>query len=76
MFIQPPVLTVKRLRRSGVGVEDKYQKPELDQFVGLVAKQLGKGTREDSLDLPYFYGQVALYKKMAENCNIQSICDS
>ena len=86
-LIQPVVITVKKYKGVKIAldvralnnevVKDKYQMPNLEHLVDLVAEQLDNKEQEKaldtSLDLRYAYGQVPLEKETAKHCNFQII---
>ena len=86
-FIQPVVITVKKDKsvkialdaraRNNEFVKDKYQMPNLEHLVDLVAEQLdneeqGKALYT-SLDIRYACGEVPLEEETAKHCNFQII---
>ena len=87
LFIQPVVITVKKDKSVKIAldsrainneiVKDKYQMPNLEHLVDLVAEQLDNKEQEKalytSLDMRYAYGQVPLEKETAKHCNFQII---
>ena len=90
-FIQPVVITVKKDKSVKIAldaralnneiVKDKYQMPNLEHLVDLVAEQLDNKEQEKalytSLDMRYAYGQVPLEEETAKHCNFQIIgCES
>ena len=57
-------------------MKDKYQMPNLEHLVDMVAEQLAgeKGeVKYTSLDMLYAYGQVPLDRETAKHCNFQII---
>ena len=86
-FIQPIVITVKRDKSVKIAldaralnnelIKDKYQMPNLEHLVDMVAEQLDNSVKRQawytSLDMRYAYGQVPLDKKPARHCNFQII---
>ena len=86
-FIQPVVITVKKDKSVKIAlharalhneiVKDKYQMPNLEHLVDLVAEQLDNKEQEKalytSLDMRYVYGQVPLEEETAKHCNFQII---
>ena len=58
-------------------VKDKYQMPNLEHLVDMVAEQLDTENEGiawyTSLDMQYAYGQVPLNKETAKHCNFQII---
>ena len=86
-FIQPIVITVKRDKSVKIAldaralnkevVKDKYQMPNLEHLVDMVAEQLDTENEGiawyTSLDMQYAYGQVPLNKETAKHCNFQII---
>ena len=86
-FIQPIVFTVKRDKSVKIAldaralnkevVKDKYQMPNLEHLVDMVAEQLDTENEGiawyTSLDMQYAYGQVPLNKETAKHCNFQII---
>ena len=83
-FIQPVVITVKKDKSVKIAralnneiVKDKYQMPNLEHLVDLVAEQLDNKEQEKalytSLDMRYAYGQVPLEEETAKHCNFQII---
>ena len=86
-FIQPVVITVKKDKSVKIAldaralnneiVKDKYQMPNIEHLVDLVAEQLdnkenGKALYT-SLDMRYAYGQVPLDEDTSKHCNFQFI---
>ena len=86
VFIQPTVITVKKDRSVKIALDaralnkaidkDKYQMPNLDNLLDMVAEKLD--TEEDeawfsSVDMTYAYGQVPLHQLTAKHCNFQII---
>ena len=86
-FIQPVVITVKKDKSVKIAldaralnneiVKDKYQMPNLEHLVDLVAQQLDNKEQEKalytSLHMRYAYGQVPLEEETAKHCNFQII---
>ena len=84
-FIQPVVITVKKDKNVKIAldaralnneiVKDKYQMPNLEHLVDLVAEQLDNKEKAlyTSLDMRYAYGQVPLEEGTAKHCNFQII---
>ena len=87
-FIQPVVITVKRDKSVKIAldaralnnelIKDKYQMPNLELLVDMVAEQLDNSTSGQawytSLDMRYAYGQVPLDEETARHCNFQITC--
>ena len=86
VFIQPTVITVKKDRSVKVALDaralnkaidkDKYQMPNLDNLLDMVAKKLDTEEGEawfSSVDMTYAYGQVPLHQLPAKHCNFQII---
>ena len=86
-YIQPVVITVKKDKSVKIAldaraldneiVKEKYQMPNVETLVDLVAEQLdnkeqGKALYT-SLDLRYAYGKVPLNEGTAKHCNFQII---
>ena len=74
VFIQPTVITVKKDRSVKIALDaralnkaidkDKYQMPNLDNFLDMVAEKLDTEEGEawfSSVDMTYAYGQVPLH---------------
>ena len=86
-FIQPVVITVKKDKSVKIAldaramnneiVKDKYQMPNLEHLVDLVAEQLDNKEQGKafytSLDMRYAYGQVPLDEETAKHRNFQII---
>ena len=86
-FIQPVVITVKKGKSVKIAldaralnneiVKDKYQMPNLEHLVDLVAEQLDNKENGEalytSLDMRYAYGQVPLDEETSKHCNFQII---
>ena len=86
-FIQPVVITVKRDKSVKIAldaralnnelIKDKYQMPNLEHLVDMVAEQLDNSTSGQawytSLDVRYAHGQVPLDEETARHCNFQII---
>ena len=56
--------------------KDKYQMPNLDNLLDMVAEKLDTEEGEawfSSVDMTYAYGQVPLYQLTAKHCNSQII---
>ena len=56
--------------------EDKYQMPNLDNLLDMVAERLDNENGEafySSVDMTYAYGQVLLHPLTAKHCNFQFI---
>ena len=84
-FIQPVVISVKRDKSVKIEldaralnneiIKDKYQMPNFEHLVDMVAEQLDKEGNEPafymSLEMHYAYGQVQLDKETAKHCNFQ-----
>ena len=84
-FIQQIVITVKRDKCVKIAlnaralnkevVKDKFQMPNLEHLVDMVAEQLDTENEGiacyTSLDMQYAYGQVLLNKETAKHCNFQ-----
>ena len=86
-FIQRIVITVKRDKSVKMAldaralnneiVKDKYQMPNLEHLVDMVAEQLDRENKGiawyTSLDMQYTIGQVPLNKETAKHCNFQIV---
>ena len=85
-FIQPTVITVKKDHSVKIALDaralnqaidkDKYQMPNLDNLLGMVAEKLDNENGEawySSVDKTYAYGQVPLHPLTAKHCNFQII---
>ena len=86
-FIQPVVITVKRDKSVKIAldaralnnelIKDKYQMPNLEQLVDMVAEQLDNSASGQawytSLDMRYAYGQIPLDEETARHCNFQIV---
>ena len=86
-FTQPVVITVKRDKSVKIAldaralnnelIKDKYQMPNLEHLVDMVAEQLDNLTSGQawytSLDMRYAYGQVPVDEETARHCNFQII---
>ena len=56
-------------------VKDKYQTPNLEHLIGVVAEQIdikGGQALYTSLDTRYAYGQISLNKHTGKHCNSQT----
>ena len=86
MFIQPTVITVKKDRSVKIALDaralnqaidkDKYQMPNLDNLLDMVAEKLDNENGEawySSVDMTYAYGLVPLHPLTAKHCNFQII---
>ena len=86
VFIQPTVITVKKDRSVKIALDaralnqaidkDKYQMPNLDNLLDMVAEKLDTEEGEawfSSIDMTYAYGQVPLHQLTAKQCNFQII---
>ena len=86
VFIQPTVITVQKDRSVKNALDaralnptidnDKYQMPNLDKLLDMVAKKLDNENGEawySSVDMTYAYGQVPLHSLTAKHCNFQII---
>ena len=86
VFIQPTVITVKKDRSVKIALDaralnkaidkDKYQMPNLDNLLDMVAEKLDTEEGEawfSSVDMTYAYGQVPLHQLTAKHCNFQII---
>ena len=84
VFIQPTVISVKKDRSVKIALDaralnheidkDKYQMPNLDNLLDLVAEKLDTEEGEawfSSVDLTYAYGQVPLHQLRPKHCNYQ-----
>ena len=79
VFIQPTVITVKKDRSVKIALDacalnqaigkDKYQMPNLDNLLDMVAEKLDIEEGEalfSSVDMTYAYGQVPLHQLTAK----------
>ena len=86
LFIQPTVITVKKDRSVKIALDaralnqaidkDKYQMPNLDNLLDMVAEKLDNEEGEawySSVDMTYAYGQIPLHFLTAKHCNFQII---
>ena len=86
VFIQPVVITVKKDCSVKFALDawalnesiakDKYQMPNLENLIDLVAEKIERQEREVfhlSVDLKYAYGQVPLHESTARRCNFQIV---
>ena len=86
VFIQPTVITVKKDRPVNIALDaralnqaidkDKYQMPNLDNLLDMVAEKLDTEEGEawfSSVDMTYAYGQIPLRQLTAKQCNFQII---
>ena len=86
VFIQPTVITVKKDRSVKIALDaralnqaidkDKYQMPNLDNLLDMVAEKLDNEEGEawySSVDMTYAYGQIPLHLLSAKHCNFQII---
>ena len=86
IFIQPTVITVKKDRSvknaldarapNQENYKDKYQMPNLDILLDMVAEKLDTEEGEawfSSVDMTYAYGQIPLHHLTAKQCNFQII---
>ena len=86
VFIQPTVITVKKdksvktaLDARGLSEsmpEDKYQMPNLEHLIDMIAEKLDKENGEawySSVDMTYAYGQVPLHELTKKHCNFQIV---
>ena len=83
VFIQPTVITVKKDRSVKIALDaralnqaidkDKYQMPNLDNLLDMVAEKLDNENENSSVDMTYAYGQVPLHPITAKHCNFQII---
>ena len=84
VFIQPTVITVKKVLSVKIAEEaralnqaidkDKYQMPNLDNLLGMVAVKLDSENGEacySSVEVTYAYGQVPLHSLTAKHCKFQ-----
>ena len=84
VFIQPTVITVKKDHSVKVALDaralsqakdkDKYQMPNLESLLDMVAEKLDTEKGEawfSSVDMTYAYGQVPLHLLTAKHCNFQ-----
>ena len=86
-FIQPVVITVKKDKSVEIAldacslnneiVKNKYQMPNSEHLVDLVAEQLDNREQVKalytSLDMRYAYGQVPLEEETAKHCSFHNI---
>ena len=86
VFIQPTVITVKKDRSVKIALDaralnqaidkDKYQMPNLDNLLDMVAEKLDTEEGEAwflSVDMTYAYGENPLHQLTAKQCNSQII---
>ena len=86
VFIQPTVITVKKDKSVKIALDaralnqsiakDKYQMPNLDNLIDMIAEELEKNEREawySSVDMTSAYGQVPLHELTKKHCNFQTV---
>ena len=86
VFIQPTVITVKKDKSVKIALdvralnqsiaEDKYQMPNLDNLIEMIAEELEKNEGEawySSVDMTHAYGQVPLHELTKKHCNFQIV---
>ena len=86
VFIQPTVITVKKDKSVKIALDaralnqsiakDKYQMPNLDNLIDMIAEELEKNEGEawySSVDMTYAYGQVPLHELTKKHCNFQIV---
>ena len=86
VFIQPTVITVKKDKSVKIALDarslnqsiakDKYQMPNLDNLIDMIAEELEKNEGEawySSVDMTYSYGQVPLHELTKKHCNFQKV---
>ena len=86
VFIQPTVITVKKDKSVKIALDaralnesiakDKYQMPNLDNLIDMIAEELEKSEGEawySSVDMTYAYGQIPLHELTKRHCNFQIV---
>ena len=86
IFIQPTVITVKKDKSVKIALDaralneskakDKYQMPNLDNLIDMIAEELEKSEGEawySSVDMTYAYGQIPLHELTKRHCNFQIV---
>ena len=86
VFIQPTVITVKKDKSVKIALDamalnqsiakDKYQMPNLDNLIDMIAEKLDKKEGEawySSVDVIYVYGQIPLHNSTKRHWNFQII---
>ena len=86
VFIQPTAITVKKDRSVKIALDarvlnqaidkDKYQMPNIDNLLDMVAEKLNNENEEawySSVYMTYAYGRVPLHSLTAKHCNFQII---
>ena len=86
VFIQPTVITVQKDKSVKIALDaralnqsiakDKYQMPNLDNLIDMIAEKLDKKEGEawySSVDITYAYGQIPLNDLTKRRCNFQSV---
>ena len=86
VFFQPTVITVEKDKTVKVALDaralnesiakDKYQIPNLDSLIDMIAEKLDKKESEDcysSADMTYAYGQIPLHDLTQKHCNFQIV---
>ena len=86
VFIQPTVITVKKDKSVKIALDaralnesiakDKYQMPNLDNLIDMIAEELEKSEGEawySSVDMTYAYGQIPLHELTKKHCNFQIV---
>ena len=86
VFIQPTVITVKNDKSVKIALDaralnesiakDKYQMPNLDNLIDMIAEELEKSEGEawySSVDMTYAYGQIPLHELTKSHCNFQIV---
>ena len=86
VFIQPTVITVKKDKSVKIVLDaralnqsiakDKYQIPNLDNLIDMIAEKLDKKEGEvwySSVDMTHAYGQIPLHDLTKKHCNFQIV---
>ena len=86
VFIQPTVITVKKDKSGKIALDaralyqpiakDKYQMPNLDSFIDLIAEKQDEKEGEawySLVDMTYAYGQIPLQELTKRHCNFQMV---
>ena len=86
VFIQPTVITVKKDKSVKIALDaralnesiakDKYQMPNLDNLIDMIAEELEKSEGEawySSVDMTYAYGQIPIHELTKRHCNLQIV---
>ena len=86
VFIQPTIITVEKDKSVKIALDaralnqsiakDKYQMPNLDNLIDMIAEKLDKKEGEawySSVDMTYAYGQSPLHDLTKRHCNFQIV---